>query len=70
LISSSRSKNCNPLLLTRPPVVIVLQLCTKKQELLYNDIEKLMKAFKGHLCALDFDSGFVNLQLKEAKKVA
>jgi hypothetical protein len=36
---------------------------------LYNEIEKLMKAFKGHRCFLDFDSNFVNLQLKEAKKV-
>jgi hypothetical protein len=27
-----------------------------------------MKAFKGHICTLDFDSGFVNLQLKEATK--
>jgi hypothetical protein len=38
----------------------------KKQELLYNEIERLMKAFKGHRCALDFDRGFVNLQLIEA----
>jgi hypothetical protein len=28
-----------------------------KQELLYTDIERLMKAFKGHRCALDFDRG-------------
>jgi hypothetical protein len=27
-----------------------------------------MKAFKGHLCALDFDHGFVNSHLREAKK--
>jgi hypothetical protein len=40
-----------------------------KQELLYNEIEKLMKLFIGHRCALDFDSGFANLQTKEAKKV-
>jgi hypothetical protein len=34
----------------------------KKQELLYNEIERLMKAFKGHkCCALDFDRGFANL---------
>jgi hypothetical protein len=38
----------------------------KKQELLYNEIERLMKAFKGHRCALDFDRGFVNSQLIEA----
>ena len=43
--------------------------CPKKQELLYNEIERLMKAFKGHICALDFDSGFVNLQLIEATNV-
>ena len=24
-----------------------------------------MKAFKGHRCALDFDRGFVNLELKK-----
>jgi hypothetical protein len=24
-----------------------------------------MKAFKGHRCALDFDRGFVNSELKE-----
>jgi hypothetical protein len=37
-----------------------------KQELLYSQIERLMKAFKGHRCALDFDQGFVNSELKEA----
>ena len=37
-----------------------------KQELLYSEIERLMKAFKGHRCALDFDRGFVNSELKEA----
>ena len=36
-----------------------------KQELLYTKIERLMKAFKGHRCALDFDRGFVNSELKE-----
>ena len=39
-----------------------------KPELLFTEIERLMKAFKGHRCALDFDSGFVNSQLKEATK--
>ncbi|KAI2503816.1 hypothetical protein MHU86_10621 [Fragilaria crotonensis] len=39
-----------------------------KQELLYNEIERLMKAFKGHRCALDFDRGFVNSQLREANE--
>ena len=33
-----------------------------KQELLYSKIEKLVKAFKGHKCALDFNSSSVNLQ--------
>ncbi len=36
-----------------------------KQELLYTEIERLMTAFKGHRCALDFDGGFVNSELKE-----
>ncbi|KAI2497782.1 hypothetical protein MHU86_16724 [Fragilaria crotonensis] len=40
-----------------------------KQELLYSEIEKLTKELKGHRCVLDFDSGFVNSQLKEAKKI-
>ncbi len=43
-----------------PPVVVL-----PKQELLYTEIERLMKAFKGHRCALDFDRGFVNLELKK-----
>jgi hypothetical protein len=37
-----------------------------KQELLYSEIERLMKAFKGHRCALNFNRGFVNSKLKEA----
>jgi acid stress-induced BolA-like protein IbaG/YrbA len=36
----------------------------KKQQLLYTEIEKLMKDFKVHRCALDFDRGFVNAELK------
>jgi hypothetical protein len=36
-----------------------------KQELLYTEIERLMKSFRGHRCALDFDRGFVNSILKE-----
>jgi hypothetical protein len=39
----------------------------KQQELLYYEIERLVKAFKGHMCALDFNNGFVRLQLKQAK---
>ncbi len=46
-----------------PPIQIT------KQELLYNEIEKLSKALKGHRCALDFDSGFINSQLKEATTI-
>ena len=38
----------------------------KDQELLYSEIERLMKAFRGHRCALDFDRGFVHSVLKEA----
>jgi len=40
----------------------------KNQELLFSEIERLMKAFRGHRCALDFDRGFVNAQLKEIVK--
>ncbi len=40
---------------------------TLKQELLYSDIERISKAFKGHRCALDFDNGFVNSELREAR---
>ena len=36
-----------------------------KQELLYMEIERLMKSFRGHRCALDFDRGFINSVLKE-----
>jgi hypothetical protein len=39
----------------------------KQQELLYSEIERLTKAFRGHRCALDFDWGFVHSELKEAK---
>jgi hypothetical protein len=39
----------------------------KHQELLYTEIKRLMKDFKGHRCALDFDRGFINSELKEAK---
>jgi hypothetical protein len=39
----------------------------RKQELLYNEIERLQKAFRGHRCALDFDRGFVNSELKREK---
>jgi hypothetical protein len=28
----------------------------------------MMKAFKGHRCALDFDCGFVNSELKKGKE--
>ncbi len=39
-----------------------------KQELLYSEIDRHMKNFKAHWCALDFDRGFLNCELKEAKK--
>jgi hypothetical protein len=38
-----------------------------KRELLYSEIERLRKAFKGHRCALDFDRGFVHSVLRNAK---
>jgi hypothetical protein len=31
----------------------------KTQQLLYKEIERLMKKFKTHRCALDFDNRFV-----------
>ena len=43
-----------------------MNLVTKKQVLLYSEIERLVKDFKTHRCALDFDRGFVNAELKEA----
>jgi hypothetical protein len=48
-----------------PPADVVPN--PKHQELLYTEIERLMNAFKGHRCALDFDRGFINSELKEAK---
>ena len=37
------------------------------EQLLLDEIQRIMKAFKGHRCALDFDRGFVNSVLKTAK---
>jgi hypothetical protein len=37
----------------------------KEELMLYKEIERLVKAFKGHRCALDFDRGFINSQLRE-----
>jgi hypothetical protein len=42
-------------------------LFPKQQVLLYTKIERLMKAFKGHRCALDFDRGVVHSELRNAK---
>ena len=39
-----------------------------KQERLYTEIGRLMKSFKGHRCALDFDRGYVNSVLKEEER--
>jgi hypothetical protein len=39
---------------------------TNQQELLYSEIERLMKDMRGHRCALHFDWRFVNSVLKEA----
>ena len=41
-----------------------VSVLAQKQELLYAEIERLMKDFKVHRCALDFDRGFVNSELK------
>jgi hypothetical protein len=40
-------------------------MVTERQPLLYKEIERLMKNFKGHRCALDFDGGFVYGEFKE-----
>jgi hypothetical protein len=45
----------------------VTQIPPNKQELLYCEIERLKKAFKGHRCALDFDRGFVHSELRNAR---
>jgi hypothetical protein len=39
-----------------------------KQELFLAEIERLMRSFEGHRCALDFDRGFVNSVLKEEER--
>ena len=36
---------------------------SQKQQLLFKEIERLMKKFKTHRCALDFDQGFVKAEL-------
>ncbi len=46
-------------------VTVALNAVLLKQELLYTEIERLMKSFRGHRCALDFDRVFVNSVLKE-----
>jgi hypothetical protein len=39
---------------------------SEKHQLLYKEIERLMKKFKTHRCALDFDQSFVKAEeLKE-----
>ena len=35
----------------------------EKQQLIFLEIERLMKEFKTHRCALDFDRGFINSSL-------
>ena len=37
------------------------EMMAQKQQLLFSEIERLMKKFKTHRCALDFDRGFVSL---------
>jgi len=38
---------------------------SQKQQLLYKEIERFMKHFKTHRCALDFDQRFVKAELRE-----
>jgi hypothetical protein len=38
-----------------------------QQELLCSEIERLVKAFKGHRCALDFNCGIVHSELRNAE---
>ena len=45
-----------------------IPLVFHKQYLLFSEIERLMKAFKGHRCALDFDRGFVHSELRMSPK--
>ena len=57
-VASVGENDCTPI----PPCVVEVP----KQELLsYSEIQKVMKALKGHRCALDFDSGFINSELRE-----
>ena len=42
---------------------------SQKQQLLYKEIERLMKKFKTHRCALDFDQSFVKAELREEDMV-
>jgi hypothetical protein len=51
--------NDNPI--TGGPTAIVD--VAAKQQLLYKEIERLMKKFKSHRCALDFAHGFVKGEL-------
>jgi hypothetical protein len=39
------------------------------QQLHFTKIERISKAFKGHRCALDFDSGFVNSEFREVIEI-
>jgi predicted RNA-binding protein YlxR (DUF448 family) len=48
-------------------IIIPPSYSSEDQGLLYPDIERLSKRFKSHRSALDFDRGFVNGTLKEAK---
>jgi hypothetical protein len=59
--AAGASGGTNNSLVTEEP-----QLVTKEQQLLFSEIERLMKDFKVHRCALDFDRGFVNAELKRA----
>jgi hypothetical protein len=40
----------------------------KRQQIHFHEIERLMKRFRTHRCALDFDRGFVNAVMRETEK--
>ena len=46
-----------------PAAAASVSMIAEKQQLLFKEIERLMKKFKAHRCALDFDSGFVKADL-------
>lgn len=39
-----------------------------RQQFLFSEVDRVMRNFKAHRCVLDFDTGFVNSELKEVKE--